>query len=110
MILKGNMWKGVIVIANHLLVVTNIDNVMRPRLVPAKARLDPALMILAVFSGLAYFGFIGIVIGPVIMIVLLTTMQMFLEVHRNTQSIKRGADKKSRSVVKKLTGIFGQNT
>src|SRR3990167_2700977 len=102
MILTGNIWQGVVVIANHLLIVTNIDNVTRPKLVPSNARLDPALMILAVFSGLAYFGFIGIVIGPVIMIVLLTTMQMFLEVHRNTQSIKRGADKKSRSVVKKL--------
>ena len=107
MILTGNVWRGVLVIANHLLVVTNIDNVMRPRLVPAKARLDPALMILAVFSGLAYFGFIGIVIGPVIMIVLLTTVQMYLEVHRNTESIKRGVDKKRRSVLKQLAGFIG---
>jgi predicted PurR-regulated permease PerM len=105
MILTGNIWQGVVVIANHLLVVTNIDNIMRPRLVPDKARLDPALMILAVFSGLAYFGFIGIVIGPVIMIVLLTTMQMFLEVHRNTESIRRGGARSSGGYIKKITGM-----
>lgn len=82
LILTGNIWQGVLVIANHLLIVTNIDNVLRPRLVPAQARLDPALMILAVFSGLAFFGFLGIVIGPVLMIVLVTTIQVYLEVFR----------------------------
>jgi predicted PurR-regulated permease PerM len=107
MILTGHVWQGVLVIANHLLVVTNIDNVMRPRLVPDKARLDPALMILAVFSGIAYFGFFGIVIGPVIMIVLLTTIQMFLEVYRSTEALKRGSDKKRRSIIGRLTDFIG---
>ena len=107
MILTGNVWQGVLVIANHLLIVTNIDNVMRPRLVPDKARLDPALMILAVFSGIAYFGFFGIIIGPVIMIILLTTVQMFLEVYRSTESLKRGADKRRRGLLKRLSGFIG---
>lgn len=106
MILTGNVWQGAVVILNHLLVVTNIDNVMRPKLVPDKARLDPALMILAVFSGLAYFGFIGIVIGPVIMIVLLTTMHIFLEVFMQKESIKRGGSKKDTGYIKKITGII----
>lgn len=87
MILTGHVWQGVVVIANHLLIVTNIDNVMRPKLVPQSARLDPALMILAVFCGIALFGFIGIVIGPVIMILLLTTLQIFLEVFHSIESI-----------------------
>ena len=109
MILTGNVWQGTLVIANHLLVVTNIDNVMRPRLVPEKARLDPALMTLAVFSGIAYFGFVGIVIGPVIMIILLTTVQMFLEVYRSTESLKRGVDRNRRSLLKRLTGFIGSD-
>jgi len=103
MILTGNVWQGVLVIANHLLIVTNIDNVTRPKLVPSNARLDPALMILAVFSGLAYFGFIGIVIGPVIMIVLLTTLQMYLEVHKDTESIDRTKRSKKRGMIKQVS-------
>jgi len=53
--------------------------VLRPQLVPKTARLDPALTILSVFAGLKMFGFLGIVIGPVIMIILVTTIQEYLD-------------------------------
>lgn len=86
LILTGHVWEGVLIIANHLIIVTNIDNVLRPKLVPREARLDPALMILAVFSGVAYFGFMGIVLGPVLMIVIVTTIEVYLEVYRGIHS------------------------
>ena len=86
LILSGQVWQGVAIIANHLLVVTNIDNVLRPQLVPRDARLDSALMILAVFAGIAYFGFMGIVLGPVLMIVVVTTINIYLEVYRHVDT------------------------
>ncbi|MCA9324655.1 AI-2E family transporter [Candidatus Saccharibacteria bacterium] len=79
MILVGNIWQGITVLLGHFLVVTNIDNVLRPKLVPKNVRLDPALTLVAVFSGLAAFGFLGIVIGPVIMIVIKLTIEAYLE-------------------------------
>ena len=82
MILFGNVWGGVFVIAWHLIVVTNIDNVLRPILVPKQARLDSALMLLAVFAGITMFGFWGIVIGPVVMIVIVTTVSVYLAVYK----------------------------
>lgn len=82
MILFGNVFGGVFVIAFHLVVTTNIDNVLRPILVPKEARLDQSLMLLAVFSGLAMFGFAGIVIGPVLMIVIVTTVTVYLAVFK----------------------------
>jgi predicted PurR-regulated permease PerM len=59
MTLFGNVFGGIFVIAWHLVVVTNIDNVLRPILVPRAARLDSALMLLAVFAGITMFGFLG---------------------------------------------------
>ena len=59
MILFGNVFGGVFVILLHLIVVTNIDNFLRPILVPREARLDSALMLLAVFAGIAMFGVLG---------------------------------------------------
>src|SRR5690606_32376662 len=53
MMFFGNIIGGAFVALFHVLVVTNIDNVLRPVLVPRAARLDPALMLLAVFSGIA---------------------------------------------------------
>jgi predicted PurR-regulated permease PerM len=82
MILFGNVFGGIFVIAWHLIVVTNIDNVLRPILIPRQARLDSALMLLAVFAGITMFGFLGIVIGPVLMIVIVTTISVYLAVFK----------------------------
>ncbi|HEX2284878.1 MAG TPA: AI-2E family transporter [Mycobacterium sp.] len=82
MILFGNIFGGVFVIVFHLIVVTNIDNFLRPILVPREARLDSALMLLAVFAGIAMFGAWGIVIGPVLMIVIVTTISVYLAVYK----------------------------
>jgi predicted PurR-regulated permease PerM len=85
MALTGNWIGGLIVIAGHLLIVTNIDNILRPRLVPAEAKLDSALMILSVFSGIALLGFLGIIVGPVITIIIVTTISVYKEVYKNVE-------------------------
>lgn len=90
MLFTGNVWGGLLVIVGHLVIVTNIDNVLRPRLVPSEARLNPALTLLAVFSGLKAFGFLGIILGPVLMILLVTTIQVYLEVYHNIDSVDPG--------------------
>jgi predicted PurR-regulated permease PerM len=82
---------------------------MRPRLVPKSARLDPALMILAVFSGIALFGFIGIVIGPIIMILITTTLQIYQEVFYKKESIDRTKDVKSKHFTK-ISGMTKKAT
>jgi predicted PurR-regulated permease PerM len=83
MLLTGHIWQGLLLILGHMFIVGNEDNIMRPKLVPREARLDPALTMLSVFSGLAFFGFIGIVLGPVLMIVIVTTIEVYLEVYKN---------------------------
>jgi predicted PurR-regulated permease PerM len=85
MVFFGNVAGGIFVVAWHLLVVTNIDNVLRPFLVPKAARLDPALMLLAVFAGISMFGFFGLVIGPVLMIIIVTTVSVYLAVYKGVE-------------------------
>src|SRR6201999_935726 len=85
MIFYGNVFGGAFVILWHLIVVTNLDNFLRPILVPRDARLNPALMLLAVFAGIAMFGPWGIVIGPVLMIVIVTTIDVYLAVYKGVE-------------------------
>lgn len=85
MLLTGQIWQGLLLILGHMFIVGNEDNILRPKLVPKEARLDPALTMLSVFSGLAFFGFLGIVLGPVLMIVIVTTIEVYLEVYKNIQ-------------------------
>jgi predicted PurR-regulated permease PerM len=85
MIFYGNVIGGAFVVLWHLIFVTNIDNFLRPVLVPRDARLNPALMLLAVFAGIAMFGPWGIVIGPVLMIVVVTTIDVYLAVYKGVE-------------------------
>jgi predicted PurR-regulated permease PerM len=99
MALFGNIAGGIFVVVFHLVVVTNIDNILRPFLVPKSAHLNAALMLLSVFAGLQMFGFWGIVLGPVLMIIIVTTVGVYLAVYKgapletvNTDDNADGAD------------------
>lgn len=78
----GNVAGGLFIVLFHLFAITNVDNFLRPILVPKEARLDPALMLLSVFSGIAMFGFFGIILGPVLMILIVTTISVYLAVYK----------------------------
>ncbi|HSR48494.1 MAG TPA: AI-2E family transporter [Anaerolineales bacterium] len=77
LILNGNVWQGAFVILAFVLVVANIDNVLRPALVPKGAHLNLALVILSVLGGMSLMGFIGVLYGPVIMILLVTSIEVY---------------------------------
>ncbi|MBU3752198.1 MAG: AI-2E family transporter, partial [Mycobacterium sp.] len=82
MMFFGNIAGGLFVVLFHIFGITNVDNFLRPILVPKEARLDSALMLLSVFSGIAMFGFFGIIVGPVLMIIIVTTISVYLAVYK----------------------------
>jgi len=77
LLLIGNIWQGVFVILAFLIIVCNIDAALRPILVPKGAYLNPALIILSVFGGLGGMGLIGALYGPVVMILLVTSIEVY---------------------------------
>lgn len=85
MIFFGNIVGGAFVVLWHVVVVTNIHNFLRPILVPRDARLNSALMLLSVFAGIGMFGPWGIIIGPVLMIVIVTTIDVYLAVYKGVE-------------------------
>jgi predicted PurR-regulated permease PerM len=107
MILFGNVFGGVFVIVFHLVVVTNIDNFLRPVLVPKAARLDSALMLLAVSAGIAMLGAWGIVIGPVLMIVIVTTISVYLAVYKGVPMVQPDDDDE-KPKKRRLSGWFAR--
>lgn len=106
----GNIPGGVFVVLFHLIAITNIDNFLRPILVPREARLDPALMLLSVFSGIAMFGFFGIILGPVLMILIVTTIAVYLAVYKGVamEDQADAAPGKKRFKRKKTAGHAGE--
>jgi predicted PurR-regulated permease PerM len=77
LILSGNVFRGVFVIAAFLVIVAQVDTFLRPRLVPKGAQLNPALVILSVLGGLGVLGIVGALYGPVVMILLVTSIDVY---------------------------------
>ena len=101
MMLFGNVAGGAFVVLFHLIGITNVDNFLRPILVPREARLDPALMLLSVFSGIAMFGFFGIILGPVLMIVIVTTIAVYLAVYKGVEMETESPPEQKRKLLKR---------
>ena len=101
MMLFGNVAGGAFVVLFHLIGITNVDNFLRPILVPREARLDPALMLLSVFSGIAMFGFFGIILGPVLMIVIVTTIAVYLAVYNGVEMETESPPEQKRKLLKR---------
>ncbi len=112
MALSGNVTGGIFVVAFHLLITTNIDNILRPILVPKTAYLPPSLMLLAVFAGLGMFGFAGIVFGPVVMIIIVTTINLYRAEVKGTpwddDIGDDGATPEKKNLWTKLKGLFSR--
>jgi len=76
-LIMGNTVGGLIVLGGYILVVTNIDNIIRPRLVSKEAYLNAALVLVAALGGYDLFGFFGVIYGPVLMVLVVTTIEVY---------------------------------
>ncbi len=78
----GNTWQGILIIAASLLIVSQLDNLIRPKLVSNEAYLNPALVLVSAFGGIAWFGFLGVIYGPIIAIFFVTTIEIYMTYYR----------------------------
>jgi predicted PurR-regulated permease PerM len=77
--LTGNVLGACIVLAGGLIVVSLIDNILRPLLVGRETALPDPLILLSILGGIATFGISGLIIGPVSAGLALALLQMFRE-------------------------------
>jgi predicted PurR-regulated permease PerM len=86
LLLSGAVAKGVILIGVGAGLVGLMDNLLQPLLVGGKARLPVLPLFLASFGGLAYFGFLGLFIGPILLAVVLVTFVIYQEEYQQQES------------------------
>jgi len=81
MIVKGNVNAGIGMILFGFIIVSYIDNLVRPYFVGKKAKQTQAVSLLGMLGGYALFGFIGLIIGPIV----LDYLAIFMELYRTGQ-------------------------
>jgi len=73
----GRLAAGIGLALWGLLVVGTIDNFLRPRLVGRDTKMHDLLVLLSTFGGLAMFGLVGFMIGPIVAALFLTAWDLY---------------------------------
>jgi len=66
LILGGSYIKGGAILVLGTVVVSSVDNVLRPYLMAGKTSMHPLVLFFAIAGGVAVFGLLGIVVGPLV--------------------------------------------
>ena len=79
LIFQGETGWAIFMFLWGLLIISSIDNFVKPYLISRSSNLPLLLIVLGVFGGVIAFGFIGVFIGPPVLAVGLTLMQLWIE-------------------------------
>ncbi|MCI0424022.1 MAG: AI-2E family transporter [Acidobacteria bacterium] len=79
LILSGATARGIGLLLWGGILVMNVDNVLKPRLISGQSNIHPVVVLLGVLGGLKLFGFIGLVAGPLTLALLIALIRFYEE-------------------------------
>lgn len=78
MLFLGHIWQGIAILVFGAVVISSVDNLLRPILLGTDIQMHPLLIFLSIL-GIAVFGFSGFVLGPVVASLFLSIWKLLLE-------------------------------
>ncbi|MFZ5982596.1 MAG: AI-2E family transporter [Patescibacteria group bacterium] len=78
MLVLGYPIQGIIIILVGALVISTVDNVLRPKLMGKSSQVHPLLILLSTLGGLLVFGLSGFIVGPIVMALFLVLWEIYV--------------------------------
>lgn len=85
LLVSGQPVKAIILFLWGILVISSIDNFLRPKLLEKDAKLHPLVSFFSVLGGIRLFGILGIIYGPLMVILFLALYEAYR--HKNKKSL-----------------------
>lgn len=79
LLITGQPWKALGVVLVTVVVILQLDNLLRPRLVGSGARMHDLLVFFSTLGGIVAFGPMGFIIGPVVAALFLALLEIYGE-------------------------------
>ncbi len=76
-ILSNNFVKGIGLLIYGIVIISTVDNIIRPKIIGDRTKIHPIIILLGIFGGIAMFGFIGVVVGPLILAIFLVLLKHY---------------------------------
>ena len=90
---NGQIIKGIIFVACASVIVATLDNFIRPIVLGEQVKIHPLLLFFSITGGLAVFGFNGLILGPIILILFIAAGDLYRALNEESEF----SDKKSES-------------
>ena len=101
-IISGNTWSGIFILIISTIIISNIDNLIRPYLVGKDAKMHDLLIFFSTLGGIGLFGIMGFIIGPIIASLFLSLLQIYKQ-EADICFIKGDCKNKEKDLLKKDT-------
>jgi predicted PurR-regulated permease PerM len=86
-ILSGDIFGGILLLIVAGVCISLFDNILRPFLLRDKLHLHPLVIFFSILGGLSTFGFNGLILGPLVVALFLTVLEMFRKEHHLKREI-----------------------
>ncbi|TSC56366.1 MAG: hypothetical protein G01um101418_418 [Parcubacteria group bacterium Gr01-1014_18] len=73
----GKFWHGIFILLYGMFCISLVDNIIRPFIIEGKTKIHPLLIFMSILGGIAYFGPLGFLFGPLILAVFLTFISIY---------------------------------
>ena len=77
LIFTGSIYTGIAVLVLGGLVVSSIDNFLKPMIIGGRVKLSTLFLVLTIFGSLSVFGFTGIILGPVLLAIFMSFIEIY---------------------------------
>jgi predicted PurR-regulated permease PerM len=81
-IISGNISGGIFFLIVSGLFISMLDNILRPMFLKDRIQLHPLIIFFAILGGVRAFGFTGLSLGPMVVILFLTVLDLLLTEHK----------------------------
>ncbi len=84
--------KGLVFLVYCVVIVSSVDNILRPWIVGGRVELHPLVLLFFIFGGVEAFGFLGLFLGPVVASVLVALFDILREELREEKTLPAAGD------------------
>jgi len=74
---EGRSTEGIALLVYGFVFLNMIEHILRPRLVGEKAQMHPFLVLVGAIGGLEVFGFVGFIVGPIVLSLLVAVLNFW---------------------------------
>ncbi len=79
LLFTGNVINGILLLIYGTIIISSVDNVIKPRLISSKIKIHPIIVLLGLVGGIKMFGLVGVIIGPLILALTITFFKFYEE-------------------------------